>query len=357
MVKTVTVTKPTKIVQVKNGKVVVFDDRWITINADEEEGRKGQHVLIKENGTIVYGLGGKYKHLRELGGKKSGRNYESELAKGLGKEHYDAIRDRLDKCGDKEFIDFWNATENGVAVGTTTEKGREHASFNAIYVDLEKDAGGEWYKDPYATTVHESGHAIDYHCGFPTTTGGGYFSAQYKNGLFGQTLIQEVNEHIEKLHTEMKQAFKEHGRDYKWLHKHGYINDDEKKIIERYERLGRLDEYYPLTYRKSMAYSKFEEDVRAEGKNGNYSWWTMADILEGTTKGKIGSGHGKTYWRKMDRSYGKNAGVAMEAFAEITSATITSPETLKVIKKYIPKSYELYREMIKEMTKRGERIR
>ena len=61
---------PQKRVRVSDGKVYVEDDRWITINADKEEGRKGQHVLIKENGTIVYGLGGKFKNLSELGGKK-----------------------------------------------------------------------------------------------------------------------------------------------------------------------------------------------------------------------------------------------------------------------------------------------
>lgn len=52
---------------IQNNKIFIFDERWITINADEEEGRKGQHVLIKENGDIVFGLGGKFKNLRDLG--------------------------------------------------------------------------------------------------------------------------------------------------------------------------------------------------------------------------------------------------------------------------------------------------
>ena len=60
-----------KSVVVYDGKVYIADDRWITINADDDH--KGQHVLIKENGDIVYGLGGKFKNLRDLGKKsKSG---------------------------------------------------------------------------------------------------------------------------------------------------------------------------------------------------------------------------------------------------------------------------------------------
>ena len=50
-----------------DGKLYIADERWITINADKETGQKGQHVLIKENGDIVFGLGGKFKNLRELG--------------------------------------------------------------------------------------------------------------------------------------------------------------------------------------------------------------------------------------------------------------------------------------------------
>lgn len=41
---------------IKNGKAIVYDDRWVTIGGEDEDG-SGQHVLIKENGTIVAGFG------------------------------------------------------------------------------------------------------------------------------------------------------------------------------------------------------------------------------------------------------------------------------------------------------------
>ncbi len=35
----------------------------------------------------------------------------------------------------------------------------------------------------------------------------------------------------------------------------------------------------------------------------------------------------------------------------MTSATTTNPKSLMIIKKYVPKSYALYEEMIEEITK------
>lgn len=45
-----------KQVLVSNGKAYVTDERWVTIGGEDEDGG-GQHVLIKENGTIVAGFG------------------------------------------------------------------------------------------------------------------------------------------------------------------------------------------------------------------------------------------------------------------------------------------------------------
>ena len=39
-------------------------------------------------------------------------------------------------------------------------------------------------------------------------------------------------------------------------------------------------------------------------------------------------------------------GRGTEAFAEMTSATMACPESLETIKKYLPKSYALYDEML-----------
>ena len=76
----------------------------------------------------------------------------------------------------------------------------------------------------------------------------------------------------------------------------------------------------------------------------------MSDILEGATKGKIqcGVGHGKKYWRK--RTYnGIEHGLATEAFAEMIDSAIANPESLELIKKYLPTAYKVFEEMIEAL--------
>lgn len=67
----------------------------------------------------------------------------------------------------------------------------------------------------------------------------------------------------------------------------------------------------------------------------------ISDIFEGATKGKVigTGGHSKNYWTTRS--------VAVEAFAEMFSATTTNPQSLGNIKKYFPKSYDVFNEMLK----------
>ena len=78
----------------------------------------------------------------------------------------------------------------------------------------------------------------------------------------------------------------------------------------------------------------------------------VGDMLEGATKGKFtgSGGHGKAYWVGYDTYYGKVGGhsVAVEAFAEMFSATTTNPASLKHIKEVFPESYGVFQKMIKE---------
>ena len=100
-----------------------------------------------------------------------------------------------------------------------------------------------------------------------------------------------------------------------------------------------------------MAYKKFWRNVNDNEKFEDLI--VLRDIVGGVTKNKIGSGHTTKYWKDKDDLWGKNAGVAIEAFAEFTSSTLTNPGSLKVIKKYLPKSYKIYQEMLEEAAKKA----
>lgn len=65
-------------------RTLIFDEQWITINGEDNDG-KGQHVLIKENGDVVVGLGGNFKNLRDLKNNKPAINRLEKLKdRGLG---------------------------------------------------------------------------------------------------------------------------------------------------------------------------------------------------------------------------------------------------------------------------------
>ena len=68
----------------------------------------------------------------------------------------------------------------------------------------------------------------------------------------------------------------------------------------------------------------------------------ISDIMEATLRYEnsypLGCGHGKRYWATHN--------VNTEAFAEMYSATISNPESLEVIKTYLPKSYNVFLEML-----------
>lgn len=73
----------------------------------------------------------------------------------------------------------------------------------------------------------------------------------------------------------------------------------------------------------------------------------ISDMFEGAGIGisyPLGSGHGLDYW--STRGNGK------EIFAEIVSAEATHPGSLKAIKEYFPKTYQVYQDMVKARKKK-----
>ena len=71
----------------------------------------------------------------------------------------------------------------------------------------------------------------------------------------------------------------------------------------------------------------------------------VSDIWGGLTKLKASGsiGHQPAYWKTTKAS--------VEAFAEMGSATLVNPESLSQIKKYFPKSYDFWLEMLEHYGK------
>ena len=278
------------------------------------------------------------------------RNYNNELSTKLGKTHFDAMHDIIEKCEDAEVVSMWRAYEDSIKVGSTSENGAK-ASGKHIYINIDKVAKGSMIDKPYQVLFHECGHTIDTMARDKLKTTGVFarhFSGAYKDGLFPQTIKDEVQEWVKSHEVRLKKVFKDHAGDVEWFYKNGYISDWSYDLYKN--GTFSADRVLPK-YRKSMAYSAVEKELRAYDK---IDVADLCDMVEGATNAKIScvAGHGKKYW--SDRTIGGiSDGLATEAFAEMTDSTMTNSKSLELIKKHLPKSYELYKEMVKEILKNG----
>ena len=72
----------------------------------------------------------------------------------------------------------------------------------------------------------------------------------------------------------------------------------------------------------------------------------VSDIWDGITKGKA---QGYISHTAADPNYWDSISVGTEAFAEMFDAAVNNPESLVEIKRYFPKSYELFEEIMEDM--------
>lgn len=268
-----------------------------------------------------------------ISSKKYSPDYDTELAKKFGSDYYDEMHKLVVENPDETARDVFKKFECEIEVGDASYHGTAHATGTRIYVNGARDSAGGGWKAPFSTTFHESGHAIDDFTRqyLPNASfGARYYSSAYRNGVFPQTIKDEIQDLVKSVGEKIKAEFKQHAGDKQWFIDNGYMYRWQPSIPK---------------YSKSFAYSAVEKMIKNSGSGLAIA--DLSDILEGATAGKIqcGYGHGVQYWR--DRTYdGVPNGLATEAFAEMMSATFTNPESLAVIKKYLPKSYSVFQEML-----------
>jgi len=242
------------------------------------------------------------------------------LETSLGKDHTDELTKRLDNAPDN-IKRVWNNYVDDLKVISTNYTGGAHYSplQKGININLEKVAKdqltafskvSEVYQKAYGSVFHEFGHNIDalYHkkMGYPSSkyVGDVFESTKYKGYTLTEMLKEEANSYIKSVHDGLKQN---------------------NPSISIYSAHGKI---------KSEIFSKpaiAQRDI-------SDIWGGVTDnVIVGTFK------HSDKYW--------KNRSVAGEAFAEMFDATINNPDSLVEIKKYFPKSYEVFLEIIEEMAR------
>lgn len=277
----------------------------------------------------------KHKHYKREEPKQQAnpRDYNCDMAQKVGKNHFDNIRDKVDGCQNDDLRTVWNTFESQIKVADAHYHRRSFASGGTINITIGSDAKGNSYNSPYAVTFHESGHAIDcLTAPMGGRSGQWFISSSYKDGLFPKTIKAEVSDWVNAVYKEMKA----HKDDLQYWIDQNWIDSNTAAYYSN-------SSWFKMS--KSLAYKAIQNQLSA------LNWLQkgdISDILEGATRMKIclGVGHGAAYW--ANRVYdGIDFGLGTEAFAEMTSASMTCPESLAVIQKYLPKSYAVYKEIIK----------
>ncbi|AUO15633.1 minor capsid protein [Clostridium taeniosporum] len=253
-----------------------------------------------------------YLPIVELDDKKE-EYKENDLYKKYGEQHYNLMRDIVDNSPDN-VKKVWNTFENKLKIRSSTHNGG--ANYNRFYdgvqINIKKDSQGSSFEVPYGVSFHEFGHNIDYEANMIIGDSQKFrtISETFKDGLLGKTLKEEAKKRVDIIFKEIKATW----------------DDDLRKPI------------------KARAYDALSKEIRElEAKDRA----DISDMFEGATGAKVrgGFGHGKSYWKERDN--GK------EAFAEMFQATMCNPGSLESIKKYFPKSYKVFEEILDEINKGG----
>ena len=230
---------------------------------------------------------------------------------GLGEKHAAAL-EKLIQDSPAETKALWEKYAGEIKVAENYPlRGGAYCEYDgSIHVNIAKDAAVKSNGcPPYETTMHESGHSIDRAISRKV----GYrFSERYNDGEFEKTLVREAESYIKNHQKELSA-----------------LSGTRVSIVTARSSLG--------------------DRMR---KGGYAATGDVSDMLEGATKGKFSgsAGHGKSYWIGQKTYYGRMGGhsVAVEAFAEMFSATTTNHASLKHIKEVFPESYGVFLKMIKE---------
>lgn len=242
-----------------------------------------------------------------------------ELVKGLGREHAEKMAEMVSKS--PEFIQkTWNDWGDQIGVGSTTQRSGSCDREGKINVDLATHSKDDAVRPAYNSIFHESAHSMDLAMG--RAAGVQHFSTAYKDGLFEKTIIKEVQDYVKAKQIELQT-----------------VNGEKVPIARVYEAISK----------ELKGYGKADYDRHAR------AYRDVSDIFEGATKAKIEgcAGHGKQYWtgKTAQVFYDQKVripgiSVAVEAFAEMFSATTSNPDSLAKIKEYLPKSYAVFQEML-----------
>ena len=133
-----------------------------------------------------------------------------------------------------------------------------------------------------------------------------------------------------------------HFGNQKWYEKNGYTRHDVSTLEGQQTEVSRLLGVYAESPTRDHACKAIENEIKtlSDAKQGDIS-----DIFEGATRGGINGKFG--HMTKNDPYWdADNLALSREAFAEMFSAYTSNPESLAILKHYLPESVDVFDEII-----------
>lgn len=343
-------------------------DEWL-------EGKPVTRAESYENESRIVGQGwSRQRGFNEVGGAVAIANPDARVWQAAGTEAYEKANALLAKA-DPLTAAVWSKYESELVLHDAAARSGFYRPGVGVTMNLKADMENT-RRGNMSTWFHEFGHHID-----GVASGREWQWVSRDKGL-SKAVSEEVNAHVNEVHKRLKAQHKtavkaldkrdmipaieymeqnsnlrylpgmyrdalEHIGDKAWFEEEGYpprlvtTADDQVKFLISDIR----DKLEGMKPAKAKAYHMVEGEIRQMTDAEKHS---LSDMYEGATKGKVqaGWGHGKRYWSKNEDYQ------SVEAFAEFYSAECIyseTPQTLDTLKKYLPKSYERYREILKGM--------
>lgn len=186
-------------------------------------------------------------------------------------------------------------------------------------------------KKPYYAALHEFGHNIsalmEYDASGNTR---GSIATTYKSKK-QQYSILNANGSKSNMGYTLAEMLKKEGTDY--------FNS----IFDSIRSEAKAKEQSVRNIRKYDVWQIIKKEILAKPVS---SCTDISDMWDGISNGSCLAYYGHT---NNDKQYWSKVSIGEEAFAEMFSATVMNPESVQMIKRYFPKSYELFEEILEEL--------
>lgn len=294
-----------------------------------------------------------------VAGAVATKTYNNAISNDIGEKKYAQYRAKLDECQNDDVKAVYEAFQDNLGVIDSHARGGAFHSRGGLNWNANKDLKGSDERKPMSTFFHESGHGNDWFLGQKTGARSGMFSTSWENGRYSQTIKDEVNSWVDRVSATFEADFNKHKADIPWLKLNGYLTESKERWLTNYAtnhgvtlqdvlngKHGMSESTVAMwmpQYDKNKAYKAVGDEMKAvlNSDGGSYKVHSLSDIVGGVTLNKANAywGHKVSYWYSHDP--------AVEAFAEMSEAYVTGPESLETLRKYLPNSVACFDEMMK----------